>query len=385
MDDSYPAHEGYLLLADISGYTAFLTSSELSHAQAIIHELTGLVRSCLVPPMRFVKVEGDAVFCYADGNVFADGERLVELIEVCYFDFSNRLLNMTRSTTCPCTACSMIGTLDLKFLVHYGTFVTERDGGSQDLAGADVIVVHRLLKNAIVGEDGPSAYAFFTDAVRRRMACLADLPVHVEHDRVLGDISGGVHDLKRVYAALRERRRVYVGADDADFEISVDVPVPPSVAWKYWVEPLERQRWACRHFSKHPDRLTRNGKGRVGQGAAMHCNHGPGTWTAEFIDWRPFDYFTTLTTAPRVGRFFGPRPQQDTVEFVPTDDGGTRIVHRVRLTNRGRVALMSYGAQRLLQAAFWRRANNLLAEVVRGDGPSADLTPSRPAESGLDD
>ena len=35
---------GYLLLADISGYTAFLAGTELEHASAIVHELTTLIR-----------------------------------------------------------------------------------------------------------------------------------------------------------------------------------------------------------------------------------------------------------------------------------------------------------------------------------------------------
>jgi hypothetical protein len=78
-------------LADISGYTAFLTGTELEHANAIVHELTMLIRERLSPPMRFVKCEGDAVFCHANESAFEDGERLVELIERCYFDFSNRL------------------------------------------------------------------------------------------------------------------------------------------------------------------------------------------------------------------------------------------------------------------------------------------------------
>lgn len=66
--DDLRALEGYLLLADISGYTAFLTGTELEHAQAIIHELTSLIRERLTPPMRFVKLEGDAVFCYEIGR-----------------------------------------------------------------------------------------------------------------------------------------------------------------------------------------------------------------------------------------------------------------------------------------------------------------------------
>jgi hypothetical protein len=59
---------GYLVLADISGYTAFLAGTELDHANAIVRELTTVVRERLSPPMRFVKLEGDAVFCYAEGS-----------------------------------------------------------------------------------------------------------------------------------------------------------------------------------------------------------------------------------------------------------------------------------------------------------------------------
>jgi hypothetical protein len=129
------ARRGYLLLADISGYTAFLAGTELEHANAIVHELTALIRERLSPPMRFVKLEGDAVFCHADGASFEDGERLVELIESCYFDFANRLLDMERETTCRCAACASIGALDLKFVVHYGTYVVDSEGDRRTSLG----------------------------------------------------------------------------------------------------------------------------------------------------------------------------------------------------------------------------------------------------------
>jgi hypothetical protein len=51
----HQARRGHLLLADISGYTAFLTGTELEHAHTIIRELTALIRERLVPPIRFVK------------------------------------------------------------------------------------------------------------------------------------------------------------------------------------------------------------------------------------------------------------------------------------------------------------------------------------------
>jgi hypothetical protein len=367
MPDEYQAREGYLLLADISGYTKFLTGTELEHAQAIIHELTMLVRERLAPPMQFVKVEGDAVFCYADGAAFRDGERFIELIEVCYFDFSNRLLNMARNTTCPCSACAAIGSLDLKFVCHYGTFVIDTEAGGVDLAGSDVILVHRLLKNTVSECVGVNAYALLTGACLQHLPETLDLPRHEEQYESFGVTTCGVHDLKPVIAAMQDARRNYIGSEDADLVLSVEVPIPPVAAWKYWVDPVERQRWACRQFSKKPDRVTRNAQGRVGQGAAMHCNHGPGTWRWEFVDWRPFAYFTCDTTGSRLGRYLGQRPEFDTFDFVPTPDGGTQVVHRVRLKNRGRLALFAYRIQREAIAAFWRRANRNLLSIITED------------------
>jgi hypothetical protein len=363
----YQAREGYLLLADISGYTKFLTGTELEHAQAIIHELTMLVRERLAPPMHFVKVEGDAVFCYADGTVFRDGERFIELIEVCYFDFSNRLLNMARNTTCPCSACAAIGSLDLKFVCHYGTFVIDTDAGGVDLAGPDVILVHRLLKNTVSESAGVKAYALLTDACLQHLPQTLDLPRHDEFYESFGVTTGGVHDLEPVIAAMRDARRNYIGSEDADLVLSIEVPIPPVAAWKYWVDPVERQRWACRQFSKKPDRVTRNAQGRVGQGAAMHCNHGPGTARWEFVDWRPFATFTLEPTAPRLGRYLGIRGEFDTFEFVPTPDGGTQIVRRIRLKNRGRLSLFTYRLQRQGIAAFWRRAHRTLLSIIAED------------------
>src|SRR5262245_49699368 len=102
------ARSGYFLIADIGGYTAFLSGTELEHAQGIIEDLCGVMHRALVPALQLVKLEGDALFCYADGARFTDGERLVELMESCHFDFPRRIEEMQRNTTCTCSACSSI-------------------------------------------------------------------------------------------------------------------------------------------------------------------------------------------------------------------------------------------------------------------------------------
>ena len=207
MHDSDRTREGYLVIADIAGYTRFLVGTELEHAQSIVEELTNLIRRRLVPPLRFVKLEGDAVFCYADARTLHEGESLVELLEVCYFEFSNLLFNMERATTCRCAACASIGSLDLKFVAHYGSFVAQRGAGGEDVAGPDVILVHRLLKNTITERTGIGAYVFFTGACMKRLPPRFELRKHSENYESFGETSGAIHDLGPVLEQMRRPLR----------------------------------------------------------------------------------------------------------------------------------------------------------------------------------
>ncbi|MEX1254519.1 MAG: DUF2652 domain-containing protein [Dehalococcoidia bacterium] len=370
------ARQGYLLLADISGYTAFLTGTELEHAHAIIHELTTLIRERLVPPMRFVKLEGDAVFCYADAATFREGERLIEVIEACYFAFSNRLLDMTRATTCRCDACAAIPSLGLKFVTHYGSFVVEHDAGREDLAGPDVILVHRLLKNSISDGGGPQAYAFFTEACLQRMPPSFNLPAHSEAYESFGETAGGVHDLEPVADAMREERREYIASADADLEMGGESPVPPSVIWQYWVDPEKRLRWQSGQtaIDNQP-----NQSGRLGAGATSHCAHGViGDVLREYLDWRPFSYYTNrMTPIGRgiIGRLFLHR-SIETTEFIPLENGGTLAQFRIRLQDRGWLARLRFQVTKLILLLGQRRTTEALRRALEEDGvvPGLDET-----------
>lgn len=368
--------QGYILLADISGYTEFFTGTELEHAQEIIRELTSLIRERLTPPLRFVKLEGDAVFCYAATETFGNGERFVELIEACYFDFANRLDDMARSTICSCNACAAIDSLGLKFVVHHGTFIVERDGNREDLAGPDVILAHRLLKNSIGDDGGPRAYAFFTAAALQLLPPSFALPEHAETYESFGETRGGVHDLGPVLAAMREQRREYITSEAADFETSFVMPVPPRMAWQYVVDPMERLRWVCNinyplwpNFGKAPDTLERNADGRTGSGAKTHCGHAPKGVAAlrEFVDWRPFSYFTF-----RIAGMFD-TVTIETWEFESKDSDASRVTVRYRLTHRRRISVLVWRMFRPLYAARMRRAVSQLKMIAQEDAATLGL------------
>ena len=52
---------GYLVVADISGYSAYLNASELEHAQDVLKTLLDLLIGHVKPPLVLSNLEGDAL------------------------------------------------------------------------------------------------------------------------------------------------------------------------------------------------------------------------------------------------------------------------------------------------------------------------------------
>ena len=138
-----------LLIADISGYTEYLSGVEIDHAQDILADLISTVVTSLRPNFRLSKLEGDAAFCFAPAET-VDGSMLLDTIEHCYFGFRRRRRDVRQATSCECNACMRIPDLNLKFVAHHGLVIKQKIAGSEELLGSDVIAVHRLLKNDIV-------------------------------------------------------------------------------------------------------------------------------------------------------------------------------------------------------------------------------------------
>ncbi len=153
-----------MLLADLSGYTAYLAASEPERAPAMAADLVETVVRQLRPTFRLEKLEGDAAFMVAPLEGLT-GEALLAAIDATTAAFQARLRSMAQATTCTCEACRRIPELDLKFVVHVGSVVRQRVAGRMELAGTDVIVAHRLLKAESPATFGLVRYALLTDAV----------------------------------------------------------------------------------------------------------------------------------------------------------------------------------------------------------------------------
>jgi hypothetical protein len=323
--------EGYLVISDISGYTAFLSGTELEHAQGIIEDLTETILGSLTPVLTFVKLEGDAAFCYAPTERFSSPEYLLGLLETCYCAFEDRISDMRRNTTCTCTACASIGTLDLKFVAHRGSYVVRRVAGTTDLAGPDVIAVHRLLKNSVRESTGLSAYAFVSNA------CLDALPPatgswsHAESYESLGTIDGRVYDMKRAAERLRDDRSTFIEADQADGELVYDLDVPAAVAWALFSDAAMAPKWSSGSKDQYD---VPNEEGRVGIDSERHCDHGNWASRSRVLDWKPPHYYTLHRVTTKTS-WNSPPPSRETLLVEPRQGGGSRVTFRIRLDDRG--------------------------------------------------
>ncbi len=199
------AEAAFFAIADISGYTNFLAAVELDHAQDIIADFMDTVVKGLRPPFRLAKFEGDAAFVYALAEK-VDGSLLQDAIEGAYFKFRRRLRDVKQASTCECQACAAMGNLDFKFVVHYGEMVKQKMGGREELAGRDVILVHRLLKNTISEKLGGRAYALYSDAALSAMGvdpAAQGLVAHQENIDVIGEVKLWARDLEGGMEAAR--------------------------------------------------------------------------------------------------------------------------------------------------------------------------------------
>ena len=80
---------GTLVLADLTGYTAYLAGGEIEHAPTIAGDLLETIIGRLEPPFRLAKLEGDAAFLYVeDGR--ADGSLQLDALEAAFFAFRRR-------------------------------------------------------------------------------------------------------------------------------------------------------------------------------------------------------------------------------------------------------------------------------------------------------
>lgn len=197
-----------LILADISGYTRFMVANQTAavHGQGVITKLLETILAEVEIPLTLHGIEGDAVFLSAahpgdeEGwqNVLAEVRaKLVRFFEV----FLQAVVRVAESTPCGCVACRNVDGLKLKVVVHSGTAVFHTIAGLPQIAGTDVILAHRLLKNSVPSDE----YLLMSEAAWRELG--NGMPGDFQPGEEQCEGIGPVKTMVRMMGPAREKAR----------------------------------------------------------------------------------------------------------------------------------------------------------------------------------
>lgn len=141
-----------LLIADIGGYTDYMSSHRMSLAHAEVNTARMLEKMIdAAPGFDLIEIEGDAAFLSRQADARDPDATVSEILQVAVA--MHRAFHLERQNVatnlCPCSGCKEAGSLKLKFVAHVGDVATQTIRQRYKLVGIDVILVHRLLKNPV--------------------------------------------------------------------------------------------------------------------------------------------------------------------------------------------------------------------------------------------
>ncbi|MBO9202012.1 MULTISPECIES: DUF2652 domain-containing protein [Niastella] len=141
-------NRGLLFIPDISGFTRFVSETEIEHSRYVIQELLEVLIKSNSLGLQISEIEGDAILFYKFGEPPALPV-LYKQVEEMFCAFHRCLIAYDRRKYCQCAACTAAVALTLKVITHYGEFTGYQVQNFNKLIGKDVIVAHQLLKNDI--------------------------------------------------------------------------------------------------------------------------------------------------------------------------------------------------------------------------------------------
>jgi hypothetical protein len=137
-----------ILIPDISGFTEFMTTTELNHSTLAINMLIDAMVKAIGDEYEVAEIEGDAVLLVRKGSAPTRKEIMNTCLNI-FNAFHYQRKWMQQHMVCACGACQAIINLTLKFVVHHGPVAEITVGRFVKQSGPEMIVAHRLLKNSI--------------------------------------------------------------------------------------------------------------------------------------------------------------------------------------------------------------------------------------------
>ena len=160
-----PVTNATILIPDISGFTQFMTVTELEHGSHLISDFLETIIQNVDESFEISEVEGDAVLLYKKDTVPSKQE-ILDLCLKMFEAFHYKRKFIQKVAVCPCGACQALINLSLKFVTHYGSLLEIKVDRFTKASGLDMIIAHRILKNSVPSDE----YILFTENFLKQVA-----------------------------------------------------------------------------------------------------------------------------------------------------------------------------------------------------------------------
>ncbi|HWJ25995.1 MAG TPA: DUF2652 domain-containing protein [Flavisolibacter sp.] len=254
-----------LFMPDISGFTEFVTNTEIEHAQSIIQEVLELLIESNKLDLKVSEIEGDAIFFYKIGNP-PSYTALLEQIQFMFTQFHRHLRLYDLVRICPCAACSSAIQLKLKIIAHFGEVSNYSVQQYNKLFGKDLITLHRLLKNSLNKKE----YALLTTPLVSSCSEADHLPGWYKAQSGSEAYDTGAIDfidvdLSELLAALPEQNPPSSMLSDKTkiaYRLQREIPASPGMIFGEIFTLSERAKWM--HGVKKIEMITKDHVNRIG-------------------------------------------------------------------------------------------------------------------------
>lgn len=230
--------EAKFILADIGGYTTFLSDVGLKHGREITEALLNRLINRVKDRWKVANIMGDCIFFYTPREE-SDGETF-DRIRSLYEEFRAGILDVANGSVCICGACNRTEDLTLKFVASAGEYETQNIGGRTELIGSDIVRAARLLKNSVPVKE----YALVTSEISDVAAAsgIEPQPAHDDYEDI-GRVEYTYVDLQPIRNAYHEAREFYITRHEANLAVEAEIDAPVDVVWNAMRDLNKRAMW----------------------------------------------------------------------------------------------------------------------------------------------
>ncbi|MFD2160896.1 DUF2652 domain-containing protein [Paradesertivirga mongoliensis] len=148
MEKNEDIQGAFFCVPDITGFTKFIATSDLSFSSDFIPGLLRRLISANIINMNVGEIEGDAIFFYKTGRL-PSIHRVAKQCRLLFQTFHDYLKAVEKDDPENFARHLADGQMGLKIIIHYGEIMAANIKGRTKLIGQNVIIAHKLLKNKI--------------------------------------------------------------------------------------------------------------------------------------------------------------------------------------------------------------------------------------------